>query len=162
VRFLAILVCTALFTQAFAQKAASSTVAKPAKSLFPVLLKKNVPLGIEVADNDSLRQKGLSGRRTLDWDQGMLFVFPNSAPRSFWMIDCHFDIDVAYLNRDGIVRDVVSMHIQPGVPMDQLQQYPSLTGDISYALETNRGWFDAHEIKPGDTLRSLTRWKTSR
>jgi len=143
-------------------KTLPSAAAKPAKALFPVVLKKDIPLSIEIADNDSLRQKGLSGRRTLDWDQGMLFVFPNSAPRSFWMIDCHFDIDVAYLDRNGTVRDIVSMHIQPGVPMDQLQQYPSATGDIAYALETNRGWFEAHGIRPGDVLHSLIRWKTSR
>jgi len=144
---------------------AASGEAQPHKghaALPTITLGKNAVLHLEIADNDSSRQKGLSGLRSLDWDQGMLFVFPDAAPRSFWMIDCHFDIDVAYLNRAGVVRDIVPMRIQPGVPVDQLERYPSATGDIAYALEVNRGWFDAHGIRPGTTIRDVTRWTTRR
>jgi uncharacterized membrane protein (UPF0127 family) len=143
----------------------SALPAAPSASPAPltkVELKKGIALKIEIADNDSLRERGLSGRRTLDWNQGMLFVFPDVAPRSFWMIDCHFDIDVAYLTAKGVIRDIVPMHIQPGVPVDQLERYVSSTGDIAYALETNRGWFANQGIKEGDTLATLTRWKTRR
>ena len=127
-----------------------------------VQLKKDVKLTLEIADNDALREKGLSGRRSLDWDRGVLFVFPDAARRSFWMIDCHFDIDIAYMTRDGVIREILPMRVQPGVPMDQLDRYPSATADIAYALETNRGWFQAHGIAEGDTLAALTRWKTRR
>jgi len=54
------------------------------------------------------------------------------------------------------------MRIQPGTPVDQLERYPSATGDIAYALEVNRGWFDAHGIRPGTTIRDVTRWTTRR
>jgi uncharacterized membrane protein (UPF0127 family) len=145
--------------------AASGEAAQPHKahaSLPSISLGKGAELRIEIADNDSLRQKGLSRRRSLDWNQGMLFVFPDAAPRSFWMIDCHFDIDVAYLTRSGLVRDVVSMRIQPGVPVDQLERYPSSTGDIAYALEVNRGWFEAHGIRPGTIIRDVAHFATRR
>ncbi|MEN9353279.1 MAG: hypothetical protein RL318_604 [Fibrobacterota bacterium] len=142
-------------------KAISPSAAVTA-ALHSVELKKGLTLKLELMDNDSLRQKGLSGRRTLDWNQGMLFVFPNSAPRSFWMIDCHFDIDVAYINAAGVIRDIVPMRVQPGTPIDQLDRYPSSSADIMYALETNRGWFQANGLKEGDTLRPLTRWKSLR
>lgn len=127
-----------------------------------VELRKGAKLSLEIMDNDALREKGLSGRRSLDWDRGMLFVFPDAARRSFWMIDCHFDIDVAYLTREGVVREIIPMRIQPGVPVDQLDRYESATADIAYALETNRGWFQAHGVREGDTLRAVTRWKTRR
>jgi len=160
-----LILLAALTTLAVAKSprtAAPAHAPKAEAALYPVVLKKAAKLDLEIADNDSLRTQGLSGRRTLDWNRGMLFVFPNSAPRSFWMIDCHFDIDVAYITQAGVVREVVPMRIQPGVPMDQLDRYPSGTADIAYALETNRGWFQAHGISEGDTLAALTRWKTRR
>lgn len=119
-------------------------------------------LVVEVADNDSLRVKGLSGRASLGWNEGMLFVFPGADRRAFWMIDCQFDIDIAYIAPDGTIRDILTMRIEPGVPAKDLASYPSSTRDIQYALEVNRGWFSAHGVRVGQRIEGVPKHRTAR
>lgn len=115
---------------------------------------------VEVVDNDSLRTLGLSHRQKLDWNAGMLFVFPDAAQRAFWMIDCRLDLDIAYLDRQGVVRDIQTMVIEPGVRPEALRRYPSATSDIVYALETNRGWMAANGMKVGQKVPAIAAFKT--
>ena len=119
-------------------------------------------LMVDVADNDSLRTHGLSDRKSMEWNQGMLFVFPDTQQRVFWMIDCFFDLDIAYLSPQGIIRDIQTMRIQPGVSPENLDRYPSATSDISYALEVNRGWMLASHVKVGDTIAQVTRYRATK
>ncbi len=115
---------------------------------------------VEIADNDSLRTAGLSNRQKLDWNAGMLFVFPDAAQRAFWMIDCHLDLDIAYLDGNGVVRDIQTMVVEPGVRPESLRRYPSATSDIAYALETNRGWMASNGLKVGQKLPEIAAFKT--
>jgi uncharacterized membrane protein (UPF0127 family) len=119
-------------------------------------------LSIEIADDESERVQGLSRRVSMGWDQGMLFSFPDAARRSFWMIDCHFDLDIAYISPDGTIRDIQAMAIQPGAAPEQLRRYPSASADIMYALEVNRGWFAARGVRVGDRLPGILRHPTRR
>ena len=49
---------------------------------------------VEVASDPVTRERGLSGRDSIDPRGGMLFVFPDDAPRVFWMRDCKVNIDM--------------------------------------------------------------------
>lgn len=119
-------------------------------------------LQTEFVTNDSLRALGLSKRPRLDWNAGMLFVFPDARQRTFWMVDCFFDLDIAYLDPNGVVRDIQTMVIEPGVPPERLRRYPSRSDDIMYALETNRGWMTSNGLRVGDTIPAIARYKTRR
>jgi hypothetical protein len=119
-------------------------------------------LWTEFVDNDSLRVQGLSNRPKLEWNSGMLFVFPDARSRTFWMIDCSFDLDIAYLDPHGVVRDIQTMVIEPGVSPEMLSRYPSRTDDIMYALEVNRGWMTSSGLKVGDTIPAVTLYTTRR
>ena len=126
----------------------------------PVLDAKGTRLRIEIANDDSTRALGLSKRASLAWNDGMLFVFPSEEGRSFWMIDCSFDLDIAFLDREGIIQDEQTMVIEPGVVPDLLRRYNSATDRVMYALEVNRGWLSAHFLRVGDTLRGVKAWTT--
>ena len=128
----------------------------------PVLEVKGTKLHLEIAKDDSARVLGLSKRSSLAWNNGMLFVFPSEEGRTFWMIDCSFDLDIAYLDRNGIVQDEQTMVIQPGVVPELLRRYVSSTDHVMYALEVNRGWLSAHFLRVGDTLRGVKAWTTRR
>jgi uncharacterized protein len=128
----------------------------------PVLDVKGTRLHLEIAQNDSTRALGLSKRGNLPWTSGMLFVFPSEEARTFWMIDCSFDLDIAYLDRNGVVQDEQTMVIQPGVVPELLRRYSSATDRVMYALEVNRGWLSAHALRVGDTLRGVRAWTTRR
>jgi hypothetical protein len=123
---------------------------------------KGTRLHLEIASDDSGRAQGLSKRTSLGWNNGMLFVFPSEEERTFWMIDCAFDLDIAYLDRDGIVQDEQTMVVQPGVVPELLRRYVSATDHVMYALEVNRGWLAAHFLRVGDTLRGVKAWTTKR
>ncbi len=89
----------------------------------------------------------------------MLFVFPDSEVRAFWMLDCLVDIDVAYMDRTGKVLNVATMKSespqQKGESretyMRRLTRYPS-QGEAMYALELPKGSMKALGITAGMIL----------
>jgi uncharacterized membrane protein (UPF0127 family) len=56
---------------------------------------------VEIADDEAERERGLMFRPPLDEDQGMLFEFPESAERSFWMRNTPSSLDILYVAGDG-------------------------------------------------------------
>lgn len=56
---------------------------------------------VEIADDEAERQRGLMFRPPLGDDEGMLFEFPESAERSFWMRNTPSSLDIIYVAPDG-------------------------------------------------------------
>lgn len=103
---------------------------------------------VEVADTDIERQRGLMFRRRMDADQGMLFVFPETAPRHFWMRNTYLPLDLAYIDAEGRIVDILPLE-----PMDETL-VPS-SAPARWALEMHRGWFAAQGIRIGDRVDGL-------
>jgi uncharacterized membrane protein (UPF0127 family) len=103
------------------------------------------PFTLEIADTDELRQKGLMRRDSMPKDQGMIFVFLDEAPRSFWMKNTRIPLDIIYLDARGRIVSIKQMK-----PFD-LTGTPS-DGPAQYAIELNEGTASKLGIKPGDTL----------
>lgn len=55
---------------------------------------------LDVASDEATMQKGLSGRKTMASDHGMLFVFAKTGNHCFWMKDMNFPIDIIWLDDD--------------------------------------------------------------
>lgn len=72
---------------------------------------------LEVADQDSSRQKGLMNRKNLDADKGMIFVFPDSKMRSFWMKNVLIPLDILFFDSNGSF--VSGEHMTPDSPLIQ-------------------------------------------
>jgi len=64
---------------------------------------------VEIASSPKQQAKGLMYRNTLDSNKGMLFVFPNSAERSFWMRNTYIPLDLLFIRADGIVHHIHEM-----------------------------------------------------
>ena len=64
---------------------------------------------LEVAQDEATRAKGLMGRTKIASDGGMLFIFPTSELRSFWMGNCLVDIDIMFLDANGRVTAIHTM-----------------------------------------------------
>jgi uncharacterized membrane protein (UPF0127 family) len=87
-------------------------------------------------------------RPTLAPDAGMLFVYPDERPRSFWMKDTSLPLSIAYLDAQGrIVRiaDLTPFDTSP-VPSGR----PAM-----YALEVNKGWFTRHGVDVGTAVKGV-------
>lgn len=97
-----------------------------------------------VADNDSKRAEGMMflTDKEVKPTEGMIFVFPNPQPLSFWMKNTLIDLDIAYIQRDGTI---VSVHT-----MKRLREtsVPS-GGPATFALEVKAGTFKRLGIKKG-------------
>lgn len=79
---------------------------------------------LELALDAASRYRGLSGRRHIPPDGGMLFVFPSSRPLTFVMRDCQVPIDVAFLDESGRIVAVHEMEIEaPRRPDESASEY---------------------------------------
>ena len=105
-------------------------------------------INVERADDHAARQLGLMYRNFLPTDSGMLFSFPDSAERSFWMKNTYIPLSIAYIGADGTILNIEDLE-----PQDQ-QNIPS-SGAAMFALETNRGWFKDRGINAGDIVQGL-------
>lgn len=103
----------------------------------------------EIADDSAERSKGLMGRTELADGTGMLFVFFEPQAMSFWMHDTLIPLSIAYINGQGIIREIHDMKPKDETPV------PSIFGDLMYALEVPQGWFQRNKILPGDRVTGL-------
>jgi hypothetical protein len=111
---------------------------------------KGHPLTAEVAATDPQRATGLMHRRMLPENRGMLFVFPYSAPQSFWMMNTYIPLSIAFIDEHGAIVNIADMK-----PLTTDSR--SSTRPAKYALEMNRGWFAKRGIKAGSRVEGLKR-----
>jgi len=108
---------------------------------------------VEIADTPIERVNGLAFRDTLAENHGMLFVFPDESRKVFHMIGCKFDIDLAYIESNGIISEIITMEKEPlDTPLDSLKKYLSQSTTIKYALEMIGGWFEEHDVNVGTRI----------
>jgi uncharacterized membrane protein (UPF0127 family) len=110
----------------------------------------NHPLKLELAATEAQHMQGLMYREKLGADDGMLFVFDTPEYQSMWMKNTLVPLSVAFLAPDGTILNVEDMEPQT------LDPHMS-AGPAAYAIETNKGWFAAHGLKPGDKATGLPR-----
>lgn len=107
-----------------------------------------VALDVEVADSAEERALGLMYRKSLAPDAGMIFVYPDERPLSFWMENTSVPLSIAFIDSEGVIVNIEDMapFDRTGIPSD---------GPAQYALEMNRGWFANHKVKEGDHVGGL-------
>jgi hypothetical protein len=100
---------------------------------------------VEIADTPETRQLGLMFRSSMPADAGMLFDFGEDTDGGFWMQNTILPLSIAFIAADGKIVDIKDMQ-----PLDTTTVGSS--GPYRYALETNQGFFRAHNISPGDQV----------
>lgn len=104
------------------------------------------PLVVEVAETPSQWQKGLMGRNELPEGSGMLFVYPDSRPRNFWMRNTSIPLSIGFFDSEGILFALLDM-----APYHDQTLYSS--GEAAqFALEVPQGWFKRNQISLGSHL----------
>ena len=105
----------------------------------------SIPISVEVADSDFLRNRGLMFRQRMGEDEGMLFIFPEADQRGFWMKNTHIPLSIAFLDDRGVILNIADM-----TPHDLNTTYSE--GPSRCALEMNQGWFYRNGITPGSRV----------
>jgi uncharacterized protein len=101
-----------------------------------------------VAANDADREQGLMYRTKLEPNEGMLFVFNETAVHCFWMKNTLIPLSIAFMRADGTVTDIDEMQAET-----ENNHCPRNNG--VYALEMSKGWFASKGIQPGMQIKGL-------
>ncbi len=109
----------------------------------------SVEIPVEIAKDLSSRIRGLSGRASLDFQSGMLFVFGKPDFQRFWMPKMNFPIDIIWINDNAVV-DItpdVSNEFDPFSPAIYAPSRPA-----QYVLEVNAGFAKKKNIEIGSPV----------
>jgi uncharacterized membrane protein (UPF0127 family) len=101
---------------------------------------------IEVADDPAERSTGLMFRKDMADDHGMLFVFEQTQPVSFWMKNTPLPLDLIFIGQDGTVLDV-----RQGEPFSESAISPD--EPARFVLELKAGTAKKAGIVDGTELR---------
>jgi uncharacterized membrane protein (UPF0127 family) len=103
---------------------------------------------VEVAKTEAQRVQGLSGHEPLNDGQGMLFIFEDKVPRTFWMKDMRFALDILWIEDGTIVK------ISSNLPPEGNEPKNRYRSDIpaNYVLEVPAGWAERHHVTSGDRI----------
>ena len=105
-----------------------------------------INIDIEISDNEYERQLGLMNRKSMEETQGMLFIFNNEQPQSFWMRNTLISLDMLFINKN---KEIVTIHKNTEVLSPR--SYPS-TEPSMYVVEVIGGFTDKYEIATGDKI----------
>ncbi len=107
------------------------------------------PFTLELSRTQRQRARGLMFRSSLAEDEGMLFVFEDSEILSFYMENCLIDLDLIYLDENGVIIDIMTMsRPQPGRPF----KYYTSSQPARYAIELAAGVAKKLNLQPGQKI----------
>ena len=109
-----------------------------------------VTLKIDLALTPEAREKGLSGRKELKNDEGMLFVFNHMDKYPFWMKDMNFPIDIIWIGEDYRV-----VYIKKNASPESYPETFVSTQNARYVLEVISGFSEKNNLKEGDEVEFL-------
>ena len=106
-----------------------------------------VTLEVEIASTPFQHQYGLMFVTTLADNQGMLFVFPKAAMRSFWMKNTLIPLDMLFIRTDGTIAFI-------GADSVPYSREPVSAGvPVAAVLEIGGGRAAELGIKEGDVVQ---------
>lgn len=103
-------------------------------------------LDIEVAETDAERAQGMMYRQSLGGNEGMLFIFDQERPQSFWMKNTYVPLDIIFIDQNWRIVDQY-LGAEPKSIKSIQSRRP-----CTYVLEVNAGFCRAYNTGPGMTV----------
>lgn len=105
----------------------------------------DITISVEIADTFEKRMTGLMYREKLGELNGMLFIFQDERPRSFWMKNTLIPLDIIFINSEFEI-----VKIQQTTPCKQ-DPCPSYLSEkpAKYVVEVNMGFSEEHKVEEG-------------
>ncbi len=120
-------------------------------SVSSVCIKNNCFL-VEIADNPSEREIGLMGRKSLDEESGMLFVFEQEGVYKFWMKNTLIPLDMIWIDGGNKI-----IFIKENAEPCKTNPCEVFGPDekAKYVLEINGGTTEKMKLKIGDAVEFM-------
>lgn len=109
-------------------------------------------LKVEIAKTPHAREQGLSGRKEMCPDCGLLFIFDKTDIYPYWMRRMHFDIDIIWIAEEEVVDITYGAKAPAREDFEAPRERYSSRVPIDKVLEVNAGWVEKNGIKIGDAL----------
>ena len=106
---------------------------------------------LRVADSQKEKEIGLSATKSLQENQGMIFIFDKPDYYPFWMKNMTIPIDIIYINNDKIV--TIINNAPPPKNQDENLTIYIPTEPSSKVLEIKAGLSKTYNFKKGDEVR---------
>jgi hypothetical protein len=103
---------------------------------------------VAVANDHAERTRGLMFVQNMPEDAGMLFIFPNTQYRLFWMKNTLIPLDILYFDDN---RQLINVERAVPCKSSSCPHYPS-RGRARYVLELNLGISQRYDFTPGMKL----------
>ena len=113
---------------------------------------------VKIADNDSLRVRGLMFHDELPFDQGMLFVFDQPGIRPMWMLSMQFSLDIIWFDENLHVT-AIEKNVPPCKTTIEIVtcRENGVSGDnAKYVLEVTAGFVDEFGITENSKLELIS------
>jgi len=128
----------------------------PLASTKVVFAKKTLILGkqtlkVEIADTEEKSAQGLMFRKQLPEGEGMIFIFAEEEPRSFWMKNTFIPLSIGFFDSQKKLVEYFDMEPTKS-EMDLSPPSYSSKKAAKYALEVPKGWFQKHKIPIGTSF----------
>ena len=101
---------------------------------------------IQIADNNDERAEGLMWRRYMPENEGMLFIFDDEEPLTFWMKNTYIPLDMVFADKSG---NIVSIYPE-ATPLSEASI--SSVEPAQYVVEANGGFCAKYGINVGDKI----------
>ncbi|MFA5750330.1 MAG: DUF192 domain-containing protein [Candidatus Shapirobacteria bacterium] len=108
---------------------------------------KNKDYQIEIARSSSQKATGLSNRKNLCSNCGMIFIFNKDGALPFWMKDTLIPLDIIWINSQGRVTDIITATEIKSLKLLQNTQ------PAKYVLELNANEAQKIDLKVGDIIQ---------
>ncbi|MCO6493167.1 MAG: DUF192 domain-containing protein [Phaeodactylibacter sp.] len=104
-------------------------------------------IDIEVKKEELDRNTGMMWRRSMEENQGMLFIMDRPEPQSFWMRNTYIPLDIIFVDENFRI-----LNIRANAEPNSLQSQSSI-GDALYVVEVIGGFCAQYGIEAGDEIR---------
>ncbi len=110
---------------------------------------------IEIAETMASQIQGLSSRDSLAQGHGMLFIFQDSAPRSFWMYQMKFPLDIIWINENKVIGFAQDVPPPVGGPANFMPPTVNSPGPADMVFEVPAGTVANDGIVEGAEVQVL-------
>ena len=101
---------------------------------------------LRIAATDLEKARGLMGTLKLPEAEGMAFMYENDTQMRFWMKDTPLDLDIAFVDKAGVILEIKTMHA------GDTDTTVSSSDRVRFTIEMSAGWFARFGVKAGDKV----------